>query len=163
MPDPILIRREPPDQPEVRALLAELDAYLASLYPPEANHILAVEALLVPEVEFFVARAADDGGRAVGTAAVRRMAGEAATDGHAYGEVKRMYVDPACRGQRIGARLLAALEDGLRAGGIARALLETGRDQLEAVRLYERQGYRRRGAFAGYPDNGLSLFMEKAL
>ena len=43
------------------------------------------------------------------------------------------------------------------------ARLETGRDQHEAVRLYERNGYRRRAAFAGYPDNGLSLFYEKSL
>jgi putative acetyltransferase len=74
-----------------------------------------------------------------------------------------MYVDPACRGQRIGARLLDALEHSLRARSITLALLETGRDQLEAVRLYERHGYRRRGTFGGYPDNGLSLFMEKVL
>lgn len=163
MPDPILIRRERPDQPEVRTLLAGLDAYLASLYPPEANHILAVEDLLAPEVDFFVARVAGAGGHLVGTAAVRRMGGDAATGGRAYGEVKRMVVDPARRGQRIAARLLDALEDELRAAGIRLALLETGRDQVEAVRLYERHGYVRRGAFAGYPDNGLSLFMEKAL
>jgi putative acetyltransferase len=31
------------------------------------------------------------------------------------------------------------------------------------VRLYERSGYRRRSAFGGYPDNGLSLFYEKSL
>jgi putative acetyltransferase len=29
--------------------------------------------------------------------------------------------------------------------------------------LYERCGYTRRGAFGGYPDNGLSLFMSKVL
>jgi putative acetyltransferase len=163
MPAPILIRREHPDQPEVRAALAELDAYLASLYPPQANHILDVEGLLAPEVGFFVARAVDEGARLVGTAALRRTAGERATGGRAYGEVKRMYVAPAHRGQRIGAALLDALEHEMRAAGLTLALLETGRDQLEAVRLYERRGYRRRGAFAGYPDNGLSLFMEKAL
>ena len=163
MPDPILIRRELADPPEVRALLAKLDAYLASLYPPEANHILAVEELLAPEVDFFVVRAVDEEGRAIGTAALRRMAGEPATGGRPYGEVKRMFVDPACRGQRIGARLLDALEHSLRARSITLALLETGRDQLEAVRLYERHGYRRRRTFGGYPDNGLSLFMEKVL
>jgi putative acetyltransferase len=55
------------------------------------------------------------------------------------------------------------LESSLRAHGIERALLETGALQHEAVRLYERCGYRRRPAFGGYPDNGLSLFYEKAL
>jgi len=160
MSDPIVIRRESPDQPEVRVLLADLDRYLASLYEPEANHILDVQALLAPDVAFYVAR---DGGRPVGTAAFRRMPGEPTTAGRAYGEIKRMYVDPAMRGRRLGVRLLATLEDGLRAEGIRLALLETGRDQAEAVRLYRRCGYGERGAFAGYPDNGLSVFYGKTL
>jgi len=163
MPAEIVIRRERPDQPEVRALLAALDGYLASLYPPEANHILDVDALLAPEVRFFVAREAGPGGRAVGTGAVRTSAGEPATGGAPYGEVKRMMVDPAQRGRGIGERLLRELEDALRDSGIALALLETGRDQAEAVRLYERCGYQRRAAFGGYPDNGLSAFYGKRL
>jgi putative acetyltransferase len=74
-----------------------------------------------------------------------------------------MYVDPACRGQRLGARLLSALEDALRARGVALALLETGDTQVEARRLYETAGYRPCGPFGGYPDNGLSVFYAKAL
>ena len=66
MSDAIVIRPERPDQPEVVALLRALDAYLASLYPPEANHILSVQALLSAEVSFFVARA---GRTLVGTGA----------------------------------------------------------------------------------------------
>ena len=53
------------------------------------------------------------------------------------------------------------VEQHLRAEGLALALLETGRDQHEAVRLYERAGYRARAAFGGYPDNGLSLFLAR--
>jgi putative acetyltransferase len=160
MPEPIVIRRENPDQSEVVALLRALDEYLGSLYPPEANHILEMGELLVPEVRFFVAR---DGRTLVGTAAVRLAAGETATAGERYGEIKRMYVSPAQRGRRIGAALIEALEGQLRSEGVGLALLETGRDQHEAVRLYERSGYRPRAAFGGYPDNGLSLFMAKRL
>jgi putative acetyltransferase len=156
----ILIRPERPDHPQVRAMLAELDEYLASLYEPEANHILDVEALLAPEIDFLVAERA---GQLVGCGATRRMPAEAETAGEAYGEVKRMFVAPAARGLRIGQRLLSTLEGRLRAHGISLALLETGRDQHEAVRLYERGGYALRGAFGGYPDNGLSLFYEKRL
>jgi putative acetyltransferase len=72
-------------------------------------------------------------------------------------------VEPAVRGQRIAARLVDTLECGLRAHGVGLALLETGRDQLQAIHLYERCGYTRRGAFGGYADNGLSLFFEKRL
>lgn len=160
MPADFVIAAERPDGPDVVALLARLDAYLASLYAPEDNHILSVDELLAPAVRFFVARI---DGAAVGCGAARRMPGELATDGVAYGEVKRMMVDPAHRGRRIGAHLLAAIEAGLRDDGIALALLETGRDQHEALRLYERAGYTRRGAFGGYPDNGLSVFLHKRL
>ncbi len=156
----IVINTERADQPDVVELLAMLDRYLASLYPPEANHIMDVQALLAPGVGFFVAR---DGGQAVGTAAFRRMPGEPATAGQAFGEIKRMFVDPARRGERIGALLLAALETALRREGFSLALLETGRDQTEAVRLYERCGYTERTAFGDYPDNGLSVFYGKQL
>ncbi|WP_423286023.1 GNAT family N-acetyltransferase [Caldimonas sp. KR1-144] len=149
-----------PDHPQVRALLDALDAYLASLYAPEDNHILGIEALLEPEVTFL---GAWQGERLVGCGAVRAMPAEAEMAGAPYGEIKRMYVDPALRGQRIAARLLAALEDAARERGLAIATLETGRDQHEAIRLYERAGYVLRASFGGYPDNGLSLFYEKRL
>jgi putative acetyltransferase len=148
------------DHPQVIALLESLDRYLGELYEPQANHILSLAELLAPEVSFF---AAWRGELVVGTGAVRRMPGEADTQGQAYGEVKRMYVDPSLRGQRLGSRLVAALEASMREQGLALALLETGEDQREAVRLYERCGYRRRPAFGGHPDNGLSLFMQKHL
>jgi putative acetyltransferase len=162
MQAPVVIRRERPDQPEVAALLRALDDYLASLYPPEANHILDVGELLASEVRFFVAREGD-AGPIVGTGAVRLMPGEAETAGEPYGEIKRMYVLPAQRGRRLGVAMIDRLEAALRDEGIALALLETGRDQTEAVRLYERAGYRARGAFGGYPDNGLSVFYAKRL
>lgn len=154
----IAIRPTPPDHPQVLALLEALDAYLASLYEPEANHILGVEALKSPEVTFLGAWRGDE---VVGCGAVRTMPAEAETDGVAYGEIKRMYVSPSMRGQRIAERLIVELEATLKSRGIDRALLETGSDQVEAVRLYTRTGYAVRGPFGGYPDNGLSLFMEK--
>jgi putative acetyltransferase len=156
----ITIRRERADQPDAKALLAALDNYLHSLYPPEANHILDVAALLEPEVRFHVARLDD---RIVATGAVRLMDGEPATANERYGEIKRMYVDPAVRGQRIGERMLQTLEDTLRTEGLGLALLETGTKQTAAVRLYERCGYRQRGVYGGYPDNGLSVYYAKRL
>lgn len=156
----IAVRPERADHPQVVTLLGALDAYLESLYEPEANHILSLAELLAPEVSFF---AAWQGNRIVGTGAVRRMAGEPQTAGESYGEIKRMYVDPLLRGQRVAARMVGTLEDALRSQCVSLALLETGRDQREAIRLYERCGYSRRGPFAGYADNGLSLFFVKRL
>lgn len=156
----IVIRPERPDHPVVRRLLRELDAYLATLYRPEDNHILDEHGLLAAEVSFLVA---EHDGRIVGCGAARSMPAETDTGMRPYGEIKRMMVEPAMRGRRVAEQLLHTLESSLRDRGIALALLETGELQSAAVRLYERCGYRRRGAFGGYPDNGLSLFFEKAL
>lgn len=156
----LVIRPERADRPEVVALLDALDAYLGSLYAPEDNHILDVAALLAPDVDFLVAEL---DGRLVGCGATRRMPAEPDTAGQPYGEVKRMFVLPAARGRRIAEQVLSTLERRLLAAGLSLATLETGRDQHEAIRLYERCGYTRRGPFAGYPDNGLSVFYEKRL
>lgn len=160
MPADIVIRPERPDHPQVVAMLSALDDYLATLYAPEANHILSVQELLDPSVRFLVAC---DGDTVAGCGAVRLMPGERDTGGERYGEIKRMYVRPEQRGRRIAEALLATLEDTLLAEGLQLSLLETGEAQTQAVRLYERCGYVRRGAFGGYPDNGLSLFYAKVL
>ena len=47
--------------------------------------------------------------------------------------------------------------------GLPALRLETGVRQPAALRLYERAGYARRGPFGGYPDDPLSVFMEKLL
>ncbi len=156
----IVIQPERPDQSAVRALLDQLDTYLGSLYAPQHNHILGIDELLAPSVCFLVARI---DGRVCGCGAVRRMPGEPATGGVAYGELKRMMVHSSMRGQGIGSALLEALERSLFDDGVRLALLETGAAQAQALSLYRRAGFVPRGAFGGYPDNGLSMFLEKRL
>jgi GNAT superfamily N-acetyltransferase len=95
--------------------------------------------------------------------ALNALAGEANTAGEPFGEGERTYVDPALRGRRIGSRLLSVLEGVLRGQGVTLALLETGADQSNALRLYMRCDYTPRGPFGGYADNGKSLFFEKRL
>ena len=41
--------------------------------------------------------------------------------------------------------------------------LETGIHQPEAIALYARHGYQRRGPYGAYPDDPFSVFMEKPL
>ena len=154
------IRVERPDHPGVAGLLSDLDAYLAGLYAPEDNHILDVQALRAPDVTLLAAWL---DGEPVGCGAVRRMPAEAATDGAPYAEIKRMFVVPHARGRGLAGRVLGRLESIVAAEGFTRSLLETGRDQSAALRVYERFGYMRRGPFGGYTDNGLSLFYEKRL
>ena len=91
------------------------------------------------------------------------MPAEAATDGRPYGEIKRMFVSPARRGERIGQRMLAALERDLRAArhrsraaGDRAAASRGGRASTRAAATS------RAAAYGGYPDNArASVFMEK--
>jgi putative acetyltransferase len=147
------ISLEPPDQPEVIELIAELDAYQDALYPPESRHSLGVGALKEANVRFFVAR--DEARRAVGCCAV-------VLDG-TQGEVKSMFVSPRCRGQGVAQGLLRALESVAAEAGCKLLLLETGPFQPDALRLYASAGYERRGPFGSYTDDPLSVFMQKAL
>lgn len=147
------IAPETPDQPEVIALIAELDAYQDTLYPPESRHALDLASLMQANVLFHVAR--DAAGRAVGCCAVVLEARQ--------GEIKRLYVRPDCRGQGIARRLLQGLEDAAAAAGCRQLLLESGPFQPEALALYEALGYERRGPYGDYADDPLSVFMERTL
>jgi putative acetyltransferase len=142
-----------PASADARLLIAELDAYLAARYPDESNHLLSVDALRRPNVTFVLARTADV---VVGCGAFVNHDG-------AYAEVKRMFVRPGFRGQRLGALILGDLERRARAAGLTIARLETGVAQPEALALYEAAGYVRRGPFGDYPADPLSVFMEKSL
>jgi hypothetical protein len=51
-----VITAERPDTVEAMALIAELDAYLIPLYPPESHHGFSVDKLLQEAVAFFVMR-----------------------------------------------------------------------------------------------------------
>jgi len=142
-----------PSCDEAAALLDALDAYLMSLYLPEHSHILGIEALEKPEVTFVMARAE---GSVVGCGALLRHERE-------FVEIKRMFVRPDARGRRIGESILRSLEQVARDESFAWARLETGIHQPEALRLYERCGYRRIGPFGAYADNGTSVFYERSL
>lgn len=72
------------------------------------------------------------------------------------GEIKRMYVVPAARGRRIAELVLAALVDAARGIGHRRLALETGTEQPEAIRLYERLGWRPTAPFGHYRDSPLT-------
>jgi putative acetyltransferase len=157
----MIINTETPDQPDVRAMLARLDAYCAALYPAESNHLLDVASLLQGDTLFLVARDVD--GSAVGCAALVNRSAVGEHDREHYGEVKRMFVDETQRGQGTGRQLLEHLTMFARMAGIGILRLETGIHQPEALALYERAGFVRRAPFGDYGDDPLSVFMEKRL
>lgn len=149
----VTISPEPPRQPGVIRLLDMSDAYAASLYPAESNHMLDIASLEREDVSFLVARR---GGDVVGCAALVE-----AGDGTA--EIKRMFVDPDARGLKLGKRLLDALEALAVEQGLHAVRLETGIYQPEALGLYRAAGYTEIGPFGSYQPDPLSVFMEKRL
>ena len=160
MTSEIRIRPERADHPQVAPLLQALDAYLASLYAPEDNHILDVQALLQPDVDFLVA---ERGAEFVGCGATRRMSGEADTEGQVYGEIKRMYVVPAYRNRGIGKIILTHLEQWAKEENFKISKLETGIKQPEAIAAYKKSGYIHIPNYPPYVDMKESICMMKNL
>lgn len=153
--EPLTIAPAPLGGAEAQALIAALNAEIATRYPDPVDQFfsLAEDEVGPGRGVFLIARA---GGLAVGCGALRRLDEESA-------EIKRMYVAPAARGRRLGARLLAALEDEARRLGVTRLLLETGTRQPEAVALYARAGFAPIPAFGAYVGATESLCFGKSL
>jgi putative acetyltransferase len=150
---PAVITVESPLQDEVRTLIAELNAALLALTPPEFCFHMTAEQMAGADTTLFVARV---DGRAVGIGALRRH-------GNGVGEVKRMYVRPELQGRGIGGRILAEIEARALADGITRLVLETGDRHPAAWRVYERSGFVRCGPVLDYPDSQWSVLYEKSL
>ncbi|HSC18963.1 MAG TPA: GNAT family N-acetyltransferase [Rhizomicrobium sp.] len=150
---PVTIAVENPLTDEIRALIAELNAALHALTPPEHCYHLTVEQMAGPHTTVFIAR---HDGVAVGCGALKRHAG-------GIGEVKRMYTRPASQGRGIGGRIVAEIERLARADGLNRLVLETGDRHPAAWHIYERAGFRRCGPVLDYPESRWSVFYEKPL
>ena len=147
------IALEAPDQPDVVRLIDALDAYQKPLYPPQSHHGIDPGELARPNVLFAVAR--DTGGTAIGCGAVVLGAG--------FGELKRMFVVPQCRGRGVAQAMLVFLERSATAAGCVELMLETGARQAEALALYAGTGYVSCGPFGSYGEDPHSVFMKKEL
>jgi len=148
----ITIRTDTPLSPEGRALIAASQEALQAVYPPEECFSLSAEELANGYTQFLVARC---DGKAVGCVAL--------VDEGSYGEVKRLYVSDAARGNGVARRLMEELEAAARDIGLGCLRLETGAALTEAVGLYRDMGFVERDAFGGYPDIASNMFMEKCI
>ena len=148
----IIVEPGDPRDPEARALLEQSQQLMRSLFPPEDNFYLDVDALAADDILFFVAR---EYGTTLGTGAL------ALRDG--YGEVKSMFTAPFIRGRGVAQMILERLELEARTRGLPLLRLESGNTLEAAHRLYQRMGFTFRGPFGDYPDSPSSVFMEKAL
>jgi putative acetyltransferase len=149
----VSIAVESPLQDDVRILVAELNATLLELTPPEFAFHLTVEQMAAPDTTVFIAR---DNGVAAACGALKRHDG-------GIGEVKRMYTRPSHRGRKIGAMIVERIETLARAEGLKRLVLETGDRHPAAWTVYERAGFSRCGPVLDYPESKWSVFYEKGL
>ena len=78
-------------------------------------------------------------------------------------EIKRMYTLPEHRGKKIAAEVLTELEHWAAELLYTTCILETGKKQPEAIRLYERSGYTLIPNYGQYANVENSVCMKKEL
>ena len=76
-------------------------------------------------------------------------------------EVKRMYTLPEHRGKQIASQVLSELESWAVELSCTKCVLETGKKQPEAIRMYERNGYKRIPNYGQYVGVENSICFEK--
>lgn len=141
-PVPLVFETTQIDDPETQALVHRLNDELEAVATePGENHFTLDAADVVGDRGAMVRARLD--GALVGCGAVRRIE-------PTVGEVKRMFVDPAVRGNKVGAAILDQLELRAQRLGITELKLETGPRQVEALALYDSAGYERCDLFGEY-------------
>ena len=157
MPNPeVSLALEDPRAPAGAALIGELVAFIDALYPEDADEPPSPWTVDdIAHTGAFVVARVEDG--PAGCAGLVPTAEPGAL------EIVRMYVRPGHRGRRIADRLLAELEAQARARDIAGLLLRCGPRQPDALRVYDRNGYARRPAFAHHREHPTNIFYEKRL
>lgn len=141
------------DDPEVQALVADVQQYYVAIYGGEDHDETAPEAFAPPHGLFLLGL---DDGRPVAMGGFRRVDDVTV-------EIKRMYVAPEAQRRGWGRRMVQALEDGARAAGARRMVLNTGNRQQPAIRLYESVGYLPGERYGHYADEPGACFYAKAL
>ncbi|MGC1270209.1 MAG: GNAT family N-acetyltransferase [Croceibacterium sp.] len=144
-----------PDDLTGEDVIALLRFHLGEMHqfsPPESCHVMPVERLRQPDVEFYSAW--HDGALAA-VGAIKRL-----DDGR--GELKSMRAAPGYRGKGAGQAMLDHLLLVARARGYGWLGLETGTPAPfePAYRLYSRNGFTDCEPFDGYVPDVYSRFME---
>jgi GNAT superfamily N-acetyltransferase len=134
--------------PDAQRLIAEVQAFYASLYGGGDETPLEPDYFDPPQGSFFVFELGDE---VVATGAWRMRPDIAEEFGiERPAEIKRMYVIPAHQRTGLGRAVLAHLEDTARTAGAATMILETGAPQVAAIGLYTSSGYRPIEPFGHY-------------
>src|SRR5215210_4586935 len=149
------IRREELSSPVAQQLISALNAELESIYPEDGANFFRLDPEEVSEGRgaFLVAYLAD---KPIGCGAVR-------LNEPGLFEIKRMYVDPAIRGRRVGRQIVEALEAHACQLGAKRIVLETGPRQPDAIAMYQHAGFHDIPLYGEYIGSQFSVCMAKDL
>jgi len=156
--DDVALTEDDPRSDAARACLAryyaELAARLETGFEVHLSRDPEATDMLAPRGAFLVAMS---DGVPIGCAGLKGHPDAPAP----FGEVKRVWVDPAARGLRLASRMMAGIEARARALGYTTLRLDTNSALPEAVALYHRLGWHEIDRFNDdpYPD----IFFEKHL
>lgn len=154
-PTEIEFRRTSLSSPVVQELISALNAELESIYPEDGANFFRLDPEEVAEGRgAFLVAYLDD--KAIGCGAVR-------LNEPGIAEIKRMYVDPAVRGRRVGRQIVDALESQARQLGAKRVVLETGPRQPDAIAMYQHAGFTEIPLYGEYIGSQFSVCMAKDL
>ncbi len=138
---------------ELLVLLQAMSQEMAELYHEDGFTDLVPARMADPRSAFVIAVR---GGEAIGCGGIRPLEAN-------VGELKRIYVLPQWRGHGVARRILSILEELGRQFGYRAVRLETGALQDPAIKLYEREGYRRIRCWGEEADDPMSICFEKNL
>ncbi len=142
------------DDPAGAALRAAQRAELDARYGSDDHEPGAAPS--AEDIDLFLVASLAAGGTPAGCGALRRLEDTAA-------EIKRLYVVPAARGTGVATAILRALEAAALDRGWTTLRLETGTEQPDAQRFYEREGYHEIPLFGAYAGSTLSVCYERTL
>jgi putative acetyltransferase len=146
------LKRTNSDDLDFQKLVVELDKVLSVL--DGADHSFYAQYNKLNAIKHVIVLYEND--IPVGCGAIK------AYDEHTM-EVKRMYVDPTQRGKGLATIILLELENWAKELGYKKCILETGKKQVDAVRLYEKNNYLLMENYGQYEGVEYSLCFEKNL
>jgi GNAT superfamily N-acetyltransferase len=144
-PVPLVFEATTPDDDDTGVLIERLNDELAAVatHANENHFSLAANEVSGDRGRMIRARL---GEQLVACGAVRSIE-------QGIAEIKRMYVDPACRGLKVGAAILDQLELHARRLGVDTLRLETSAKQQAALHLYQGFGFDRCDPWGEYLDS----------
>jgi GNAT superfamily N-acetyltransferase len=148
----IKIERTNSDDPDFVELVKKLDAELAER--DGAEHSFYAQFNKIDKIRHVVIVYEND--HPVSCGAIKELS-------PATMEVKRMYTLPTSRGRGFAGKVLAELENWAAELSYDKCVLETGKRQPEAIKLYTKSGYKNRPNYGQYIGVENSVCFEKKI